>query len=103
MQKKGERLSLLAYEFWNTIGDIEIKLLQGKEKNAISNFIFDNHAELIKIILLNIGKINKEDDLEEWNLSKASSYLLKIISQLTGVEVIDEMMVLIKGRYIFNV
>ena len=102
MKEKSEKLSLLAFEFWNNIGDEEIKILNGKEKKESFNFIFAGHIGLIEIILLNIGKINEDDDLEEWNLSKASSYLLRIIVQLTGVDVINNLMIVIQGKYNHN-
>jgi len=104
MKEKPEKLSLLAFEFWNNIGDEEIKIVTGKQfsKEKFSNFIYGNQNSLIEIILLNIGKINPDDDLEEWNLSKASSYLLRIIVQLTGVEVLDKLLIIIRGKIIIN-
>jgi len=31
MKEKPEKLSLLAFEFWNNIGDEEIKIVTGKQ------------------------------------------------------------------------
>jgi hypothetical protein len=99
MKEKSEKLSLLGFEFWNNIAEAEIKLITGKDKKDNYNFILLNHKSLIEIILLNIGKVNEDDD-EEWNLSKSSSFLLRLIAQLTGVEVIDSLMLIIQGKLI---
>jgi hypothetical protein len=100
MKEKSEKLALLGFEFWNNIGEAEIKLIVGKDKKDNYNFIFNNHMSLIEIILVNIGKVNEDDDLEEWNLSRASSYLLRLIVQLTGVDVIDKLMLIIQGNLV---
>jgi len=39
--------------------------------------------------------------MDDWNLSKASSYLLKDVVQLTKSNVIDELMAGIKSKYFF--
>ena len=53
------------------------------------------------MVLLNIGKINEDDDLEEWNLSKASSFMLRAIVQLTSQDIIDTLMTKVVQRNIF--
>lgn len=57
-----------------------------------------NSGGLLSIIYNNIGNVSSEEDLEDWNTSKASTYLLKIVVKLTPSEMIDKLMIHINGK-----
>lgn len=75
--------------------------MQNKPEN--SKFIGNNIKILIDLCLLNIKHFSTEIDDEgitDWNLSKASAYLLCILVQFAPIEYIDILMKLISSNLI---
>jgi importin subunit beta-1 len=83
-----ESCSILAYEFWCSIGDIEIarKTSKGYTCRNICNKVY---RDLLEVIFkhLSQGNVNSDDS---WNLPKAASTLLSILSQCCDYNLINE-------------
>ena len=60
--------------------------------------------QLLELILVNIKKfsISKEDDeINDWNLSKSSAYLLNLIVQFSKMELIDNLITYVTSKLFF--
>lgn len=85
-----EKLSILAFEFWCCIGDKEITL-QGTPQ--YKGYV-EKYTNALQLILANIKKFSTSDDDDEvndWNLSKSSAFLLSLIVQMSKKELIDQL------------
>ena len=84
-------MSILAFEFWCTVGDREVQLRNLPQyKGYVEMFM----KQLLEQILLNIKKFSvsqDDDEVNDWNLSKSSAYLLSLIVQLSKVDLIEEL------------
>lgn len=81
----------MAFEFWCSIGDKEATL---HGTNHYKGYIEKYMNDLLELILSNIKKFstNKdEDEVNDWNLSKSSAYLLSLIVQFSKQELIDQL------------
>ena len=90
-QGNDEKLSILAFEFWCTLGDKEVSLIKSEHyKGYLEKFT----NPLVELILANIKKFSTsrdDDEINDWNLSKSSAYLLSLIVQFSKQELIDNL------------
>lgn len=73
------------------MGDLELKLVQSDQSKG---YVERNMSQLLELILINIKKftVSKEDDeINDWNVSKSSAYLLSLIVQFSKIELIDNL------------
>jgi importin subunit beta-1 len=90
MEADDESCAILAYEFWCSVGDIEIARLETRSPNLPCRKICEKvYKEILPVIYkhLLVGSQNSEDS---WNLCKASSCLLSILSQCCEFNLIQE-------------
>lgn len=90
MLSDDESIAILAYEFWCSIGDIEIARLDAKKTHyPCRNYCNQSYSELLSVITQHLLTVNSVTE-ESWNLSKAASCLLSILSQCCEYNLIQE-------------
>jgi hypothetical protein len=95
MTQDDESLAILCYEFWCSIGDIEIARQDVKKSYLpCRNYCNKSYPQLLEVINQHLLSINSIND-ENWTLSKAASCLLSIFSQCCDYQLIQEVIVFI--------
>ena len=91
-----ERLRILGLEFWCRLGTEELERHKNSKKNVPCRFYFQAYFIKLKEIIeyLILGKQNEDE--EEWNSSKASSFILSILVQVIDEKKFDEIAALIR-------
>lgn len=107
-----EKLALLAFEFWCSLGDEEVgrykneyaynlNVLTGSAANSQvkphRKYFTAFYTQLIEIILLFISQADEdEEDSDTWTLSKAASYVLHVLVQVIDSEMIEKILLYIQ-------
>ncbi len=105
--KTNERLALLAFEFWCSLGDEEASRFKNEFTHNLSvisgmptsstgvkankKYFSTYYTQLIEIVLLFIGS-SEEDEDDSWNMSKASAYVLHILVQIIDSELMGKIL-----------
>ena len=87
-----ESVAILTYEFWCSIGDIEIARSQTRNTNLpCRQYCNRSYVQLLEVIYPHLLLINSNNnyDEENWTLSKAASCLLSILSQCCDYDLIQ--------------
>ncbi len=94
MLNDDESIAILSYEFWCSVGDIEIARLEvnkvGLNSKEYCNRAYNQLIEVIFQHLLTAGNKSLSEDEDSWTLSKAASCLLSILSQCCEYQLIQE-------------
>ena len=99
ISSKIERLKLMGFEFWCRIGSEELDRFKLKNNKKNCKFYFQTYFEKLKnIIDMYIYKYSNDENDDEWNVSKASCYLLVILVQVINQESYEEIINSIKGK-----
>jgi len=90
MANDDESVAILTYEFWCSIGDIEIARLQTKNTNLpCRHYCNRSYSQLLEVIYPHLLLINPSEDEDTWTLSKGASCLLSILSQCCEYDLIQ--------------
>jgi importin subunit beta-1 len=80
----------LAYEYWCSIGEIEITRIQIKKLNyPCKNYCNKYYKDLLEIIFVHLQLITGKSE-ESWSITKSASCLLSILSQCCEYNLIQE-------------
>ncbi|KAF8821844.1 HEAT repeat-containing protein, partial [Cardiosporidium cionae] len=78
-----EQVAIPALEFWNSICDEEISILNGESKRVSHNFIEQASQYLLPILLETLSREDSEDDdIEAWTLSKSAAICVSLCAQV---------------------
>ena len=87
---------ILNFELWITLAEYELEICDTTEYRG---YIHANSNKVLKFIMIFIKKfLEDEDDINDWNLSKASVSLLSLIAQFSTKEMIDNLMEYVKRK-----
>lgn len=93
--KSNQKLSLLAYEVWCSIGDEELKRIKtdaNLKQGNIKHYLATYSKSLIELIFAQIGHSDEEDETSEsWTVSKASQYVLTLLVQLIDSDTMEQL------------
>lgn len=96
MLKDDESCAILAYEIWCSIGDIEIARIETKNYTLpCRNYCNAIYRELLEVIFQHLLTVANSSNEDGWNLSKAASCLLSILSQCCEYQLIQEVIIFI--------
>ncbi|KAF8822423.1 HEAT repeat-containing protein [Cardiosporidium cionae] len=80
-----EQVAIPALEFWNSICDEEISILNGESKRSSHNFIEQASQYLLPILLETLSRQDDEDDeIDAWTLSKSAAICVSLCAQVIG-------------------
>ena len=86
--KDNQENAILSYELWCTIADIEINRIKNKSNNL--NFCNRFYPQLLPILLNHLKTDDYDND--EWDLRKASSALISLLSQCCDYPFIENIL-----------
>jgi hypothetical protein len=103
IKQRSDKLILLAIEVWCTLGDKELSNSSVFESNQSFRY-FERYADnIIEFCLSNIHRVSDDDS---WSISKACSYVLAILVQLTDSKYLEKLLLYVetnfKGDYKHN-
>ena len=91
------KVSLLALEVWNQIGDVELDRKENASAESPSrNYMGSALTDLLRLLLENIHKVESDED--EWDMNKACASVLSVLTQLTEDKAIDPALVYIENN-----
>lgn len=84
----GQKVSILAMEFWNIIADIEKERKEHPSPlKSMRNFISTASSALLPLLFE--GVLQAEEDNDEWSTYKSAGSNLLAVAQLTGNPIMD--------------
>lgn len=104
IEKKTDKLQIYGFEFWCRLGNEELnrtlKELNINNPNSLkSKRYFTLYFENLKRIIENFIHISSEEDLDEdWNVSKASSYLMYVLIQVVDFPLFERVVNFVEGQ-----
>lgn len=106
IKKDDEKVALQGVEFWSTICDEEVYLMEEAEDAILNktqperlsqNFIRGALKYLLPILTECLTKQGDEPDEEEWNVAMASGTCLSLVAAVVGDEIVPNIMPFIQG------
>lgn len=95
-------VGMQAIEFWNTICDQEINIIEDLEDGEdvqLLNFTKQASATLVPLVLENMTKQqDDDDDGDNWDISMASAALLEGIARTIRDEILDKVLPFVTGN-----
>lgn len=89
MSKDDEQIGILCYEIWCSIGDTEVSRKNSNNfKYPMKNYCNKSYLKLLEVIFPHLLS-SKQNEEDSWNLSKAASCLLSILSQCCDYKLIE--------------
>lgn len=90
MECDEEQIIVLCYEFWCSVGDIEVARTASRNFGQKSKFYINKCFKiLLPVIYSHLFNYNSSQD-ESWNKTKAASCLLSIMSQCSDYSLIED-------------
>lgn len=105
IEKKTDKLQIYGFEFWCRLGNEELtrtlkdlNISENPDKNPKSRKYFTMYFNNLKAIVENFIHISSEEDLDEdWNISKASSYLMYVMTQVVDFHLYEKIIEFIES------
>lgn len=99
-----EKVAIPAMEFWSTVCDEELYLLDlaesGQNGNRVTlNFIQQALAHLIPLLTETLTKRGDEEDDDTWNLAMAAGTCLGLVAQVVGDSCVDAVLAFVGQNF----
>jgi importin subunit beta-1 len=92
-----ERIVLLCIEIWCTLGENELSNSSIFEEGYKSNKYFEKYAE--NIIEFCLNNIHRTSDDDSWSISKACSYILSTLVQVTDSKYLERLLLYVQNNF----